>query len=141
MHLEISLYEQSSVPLVLYGPKFLQNIQYNELQPGSHLDIAPTLVELLAPKGFQYYSLGDSLLGIDPQPFAFGGENVILTNSAIFKLNSPEVSQNLNGRNLKVPPETKQYQSYVKSMKIVTWWRMMHGNNILKLQHDYEQTN
>lgn len=141
VHLETSLYEQSSVPLVLYGPKSLQNIQYNELQPGSHLDIAPTLVELLAPKGFQYHSLGDSLLGIDPQPFSFGSEDVILTKSAIFKLNSPETGQSLDGQNQNMPPETKQYQSYVKSMKVVTWWRMMHGNNILKLRYDYEQTN
>jgi len=54
-----NLYEKSSVSFILYG----KNIPVEKnTSPGSHIDILPTLIEMIAPKGFEYYSFGNSLL-------------------------------------------------------------------------------
>ncbi len=57
-----STYEYTSVPFILYGKALVPAQEFNNPTPGSHLDIIPTLVELIAPDGFQYHSFGRSLL-------------------------------------------------------------------------------
>ena len=56
-----SLKERSSVPFIIYG-SFLKHIPNKYFNPGSHIDISPTLIELIAPKKFIYHSFGSSLL-------------------------------------------------------------------------------
>ncbi|MGK4566239.1 LTA synthase family protein [Flavobacterium sp. 3HN19-14] len=52
------LYERSSVPFILYG----KNVPaVRSKNPGSHIDIIPTLIEMIAPKGFRYYSFGSDM--------------------------------------------------------------------------------
>lgn len=54
-----NLYELSAVPFILYG----KGIPAQKLDtPGSHVDIPATLIELVAPKDFTYYSFGESML-------------------------------------------------------------------------------
>tara|TARA_B110000263_G_C15308816_1_gene511923 strand:+ start:1862 stop:3856 length:1995 start_codon:yes stop_codon:yes gene_type:complete len=55
------LMERSSVPFIIYGPS-LKDVPEKYNNPGSHIDITPTLIELVAPKNFTYYSFGNSLL-------------------------------------------------------------------------------
>lgn len=57
-----SLYEYKSVPLIFYGPEVLEGMTFPERMAGGHMDILPTLVELMAPKGFEYLSLGSNML-------------------------------------------------------------------------------
>lgn len=49
----------NSIPLIIYAPnlnpKALSNV-------GSHIDIAPTIIELVAPNGYKYASFGNALL-------------------------------------------------------------------------------
>lgn len=56
-----TLYESSSVPFILYGKSVNKNPKH-VLTPGSHIDITPTLIELVAPADYTYYSFGNSLL-------------------------------------------------------------------------------
>ncbi len=65
-----TIYQRSSVPLILYGPKALQGVTFPADAVGSHVDIAPTLIELCAPAGFNYRSLGKNLL--DPKAAKHG---------------------------------------------------------------------
>ena len=53
-----NLKEKSLVPFIIYGSSLKDSICNN---PGSHIDIFPTLVEMISPKGFKYYSFGESL--------------------------------------------------------------------------------
>jgi phosphoglycerol transferase MdoB-like AlkP superfamily enzyme len=55
-------FEGSCVPLILYGKQVLAGIELPEGVAGSHLDITPTLVNLVAPRGFRFASLGVDLL-------------------------------------------------------------------------------
>ncbi|MEO5377305.1 MAG: LTA synthase family protein [Magnetococcus sp. DMHC-6] len=130
LKLETSLYEQSSVPLVLFGPKELQKRGFNANLPGSHLDIAPTLVELLAPKGFAYVSMGRSMVGGQGGgPYGFGSGGVILTQEYIAKLESQQSAQTVDrGVLMPLPPENRSYIATIHALKSVAWWRMIHGN-------------
>lgn len=53
-----NLYEKSSVAYVMYGKSIPKSLNFT---PGSHIDIMPTLIEMIAPKGFEYYSFGESM--------------------------------------------------------------------------------
>ena len=57
-----TFWERSTVPLLLYGPSVLGRVRPPDVPVGGHLDIAPTLIELSAPAGFAYHSLGENLL-------------------------------------------------------------------------------
>ena len=53
-----NLLETSTVPFIIYGNSITDSISIN---PGSHIDVFPTLIEMIAPKGFTYFSFGKSL--------------------------------------------------------------------------------
>lgn len=53
-----NLYEKSSVAYIMYGKSIPKSLN---LTPGSHIDIMPTLIEMIAPKGFEYFSFGESM--------------------------------------------------------------------------------
>lgn len=54
---------RSSVPLIFYGKNIKEAVFTAEA--GSHVDIIPTILELTAPKGFEYFSFGLPLLSLN----------------------------------------------------------------------------
>jgi phosphoglycerol transferase MdoB-like AlkP superfamily enzyme len=60
-----TLWQRTAVPLLLYGKDALRGRGLAPETVGSHHDIAPTLVELAAPAGFEYHAIGRSLF--DPR--------------------------------------------------------------------------
>lgn len=60
-----SEYIKSTVPLVIYGPGYMEARSGWNQTPGSHTDIVPTILELAAPEGYQYSSFGRSLFSND----------------------------------------------------------------------------
>ena len=87
-----TIYEHSSVPFILFGKKFVAPQTTRNTTPGSHIDIIPTIVELIAPTGFLYHSFGRSMLDKEggnskPDTIQFGiGHNTIITNNFIANL-------------------------------------------------------
>lgn len=85
---DISITKQ--VPLIIYSP----TLKPHKTAPiGSHLDIAPTIIELIAPKGFKYSSFGQPLASNDktlkfPHKLALGYYTIGTPNA----LYSPEQS-------------------------------------------------
>ena len=55
-----TMYERYSVPLIITG-KGIQKDLLPEDMAGSQIDIMPTVIDLIAPEGFTYYSVGKSL--------------------------------------------------------------------------------
>jgi phosphoglycerol transferase MdoB-like AlkP superfamily enzyme len=55
-------FERSGVPFILYGKETLRGVTMPQGAAGAHIDIGPTLVELAAPRGFTYYSVGRDLI-------------------------------------------------------------------------------
>lgn len=118
-----SLYERSSVPLLLYG-KGISHKNGNKLA-GSHMDIMPTLIELSAPYGFTYYSMGRDLLNNVQNPMGFS-RNCIITkcyiiddNNSIEKL--PFVDNDCE--KLDLTDTIKLLNAY----RGIGWWRVMKG--------------
>ena len=71
------IYESTSVPLLLYGKKALEGISFPEKTAGTHLDIAPTIIELVAPQGFTYHTMGKNLLTPQNYPLGYSSGKII----------------------------------------------------------------
>jgi phosphoglycerol transferase MdoB-like AlkP superfamily enzyme len=65
-----------SVPMLLYGSP-LGTKRGNHATPASTLDILPTLMELSAPLGYRYFSLGKSLFAGNRADHALGQERIL----------------------------------------------------------------
>ncbi len=61
-----------TVPLVIVGRGLPPIYHGEQVTPGSHLDLAPTLYELCAPSGFSYTCLGTDLFSANRPPFSIG---------------------------------------------------------------------
>jgi phosphoglycerol transferase MdoB-like AlkP superfamily enzyme len=55
-------HEESALVGILYGKSVLEGIKRPEKIIGTHFDVVPTILELTAPKGFEYLSFGRDLL-------------------------------------------------------------------------------
>ncbi len=80
-----NLYELSSVPFILYGSGITNNT-INSKNIGNHMDIFPTIVELVAPKEFKYNSFGESMSFKKENEITFGFKKA-LDNNATYKIN------------------------------------------------------
>lgn len=75
LHHRPNLYELTHVPLVIYGKGVNPNWVTKE-QLGSHMDIAPTILNLIAPTDTPFYSMGHSLLNQTKERTVFGFQTV-----------------------------------------------------------------
>ncbi len=132
-------FELSAVPLVLYGKRVLQGLKLPPKVAGSHIDIAPTLVELAAPKGFRYHSFGQSLLA-DRDDFIGIGRWHVITSDFIMSAGNPDDRQPIP----ETPTPATQTQSSqwdgralqrrYNAVHGVAWWRIMHGAELPQQQ-------
>jgi len=126
-----NLFERTAVPLVFYGKSVLGNYKGISGAAGSHIDIAPTLIEMIAPKGFQYYSYGDNIFNHNRLQLGLG-KDAVVTPYHIFSIQ--------DGTFEPVPfnlpigqPSDPQYPHYKKRYDTamgLAWWRIMHGPNL-----------
>ncbi|SHO81454.1 Phosphoglycerol transferase I [hydrothermal vent metagenome] len=77
-----NLYESSSVPFILYGKNIKKGLLKTQ-KVGNHLDIFPTIFEMISPVGTPYYSFGKSLSLDNNQSFSYGYRRVINPNETI----------------------------------------------------------
>lgn len=113
------------MPFILYGKGIPAHKSHN---PGSHIDILPTLIELVAPKDFNYYSFGKSLL--EPKDYAYGFDKII-TRDSLYILNSNESAQaidlkSLVEKNIREVPYLSEYHQWLK----LSWDYIVHGDSI-----------
>ncbi|MDR1528186.1 MAG: sulfatase-like hydrolase/transferase [Puniceicoccales bacterium] len=59
---QFSLFDEWTVPLIIYGKNFNEELKRYLVHAGSQVDIVRTIVELVAEKGFDYASFGKDLL-------------------------------------------------------------------------------
>ena len=123
-----TLFEHQSVPFVLYGAGVTKEILPADAV-GDHISIVPTLIELIAPKDFAYYSIAPSLLNSDGVAF---NNSVFLTSKVAGQIDSdvvellPHVASNeLNDVNL--TDEREQAEKIIGAMRTVAWWLIMKG--------------
>lgn len=123
------LYERSSVPFILYG----KDIKPSKPEtPGSHIDIMPTLIEMVAPRDFIYYSFGESMF--TPNKKYGIGFNKIITDDFLYFNSTDEGKIIYDLRNRREQSLDDQSfrlftESYTTLMK-KAWHYIVKGNNI-----------
>ena len=123
-----TIFEHQSVPFVLYGAGITKEI----LPPdavGDHISIVPTLIELIAPKDFAYYSIAPSLFNSDGVGF---NTEAFLTTKVAGQIDSdviellPHIASNeLNDVNL--TDEREHAIKIIGAMRTVAWWIITRG--------------
>ncbi|GAA7422095.1 LTA synthase family protein [Helicobacter pylori] len=130
------LYVIKSVPLILYAPTLKPE---KISQVGSHLDIAPTIVELVAPKGFQFVSFGKPLFSnnttnLPSHPDYALGYEAIATKDYFYNpslglryLNESHKEQK-DKQNDKI--EASKFYQQLESLKALSYYLLYHGANL-----------
>lgn len=123
-----TIFEHQSVPFVLYGAGITKEI----LPPdavGDHISIVPTIIELIAPKDFAYYSIAPSLFDSDGVGF---NTSTFLTASVAGEIDSDDIellphvaSNELNDVNLN--DERAHAKEIIDAMRTVAWWIITKG--------------
>ena len=73
-----SLRVSQSVPFIVYAPSLALEVRANV---GAHIDITPTIVEIVAVSGFEYYSFGKALVRRSNSPLSAGNSPLDLHSS------------------------------------------------------------
>lgn len=121
-----TLFERYTIPFVIYGNGIEKNM-LPQNRAGGQINIAPTLFELIAPKGFTYYSLANSLFEKSDAGF---NHNVWTTDKAIGEIGKPheEILPGAEGVDLASEQE-KAWQELCR-FRTISWWRTMQGNEV-----------
>jgi phosphoglycerol transferase MdoB-like AlkP superfamily enzyme len=128
-----TLFECSAVPLILYGKTVLGDVRFPENTAGSHVDIGPTLVEMVASKGFHYKTMGRNLLEPPAQTIAYNSERIIGPDFMV-ALENVNNFQPMPDRPLPEKlPDSKALHDQVLTLQGIAWWRIHKG---ARLPHD-----
>lgn len=122
-----NLLEKSNVPFIIYGSDI--NPQINST-PGSHIDIIPTLVELIAPKNFKYYSFGNSLFFNSENKLGIGYLKLISYNeiqyfSKITDIQNYNIKKGTSSYIIK-----SDYESEYRKLLSLSWHYTVKGDTI-----------
>jgi hypothetical protein len=124
---EPSLFDLRAVPLILYGPEVLHGRELSAATSGSHLDIAPTLIELAAPAGFLYHTLGKSLFAPEGHPIGLG-QHAVIGRDYVLDLRHGERVEPLSATHGAPPSELlASWRALHDALHGVAWWRIRHG--------------
>lgn len=118
-----SMYERYVVPFVVTGA----GVHKGTLLPdsaGSQIDIGPTLIEMIAPKGFAYYAIGSSLTRSNRQGVNYG---FWITRDFMGEADriplEPVQIEGSQGR----PSNEPALQHYIDAVRSISWWRPKYG--------------
>lgn len=125
-----NLYEKSSVAFILYGKNIPKSINTT---PGSHIDIMPTLIEMIAPKGFQYYSFGTSMFDKNKTE-GIGYQKMITQNNLYYFPNEAKIQEiDLNSFKENSFKKNDLINKHNKLMALA-WYYTKKGNKIKPIE-------
>ena len=131
-----TLFEHQSVPFVLYGTGIKRDILPLDVV-GGHTSIVPTLIELIAPKGFSYHSIAPPLTKSNGVAF---NRDVFLTSNIAGKVDGDavELLPHIASKELKDVNQTAEkemVQSVITSMRTLSWWLLTKGVSLNDLKN------
>lgn len=121
-----TLYERYAIPFVVYGKGITKNI-FPEKVAGSHINVTPTLIELIAPKGFEYYSAGESLTRGNNFGMNYG---FWITGDSIGKIGQDAAEVLPLPNTVLRKPTEEQLQRDIDAVRAVSWWRIKYGKEL-----------
>ena len=117
-----SMYERYGIPFIVTGKGVHKGI-LPAGAAGSQIDVVPTLLELIAPKDFSYYSLGTSLTRGNQTGVNYG---FWITNDYIGKADVPQFEP--EAIHTDMPPlDDASLRNYIDAVRSVSWWRPKYG--------------
>lgn len=128
IHDKQTRFESRTVPFILYGPEVLKDIKIAHQPAGSHIDIVPTLIELIAPKGFKYWSMGSNLL--DPNARQLGlGANSFINANYIFDITRGNGIEALPWNTQAINKAPNEFKELYNAFHGIGWWRIISHQN------------
>ena len=132
-----TLFEHQSVPFVLFGQGIDKKILPTDV-PGGHTSIVPTLIELIAPKDFEYRSIAPPLTKGNGAGF---NRDVYITNSTIGKVDNDtvELLPHLASKELpkiNMSEERDNAKHVVTMMRTLSWWLLTNGTHLPALTEE-----
>lgn len=118
------LYRRYAVPFIVYGPGITKDT-FPANAAGSHINVAPTLLELTAPAGFKYYAVGDSLT----RGNTFGMNYGFWITSDDIGLADRDSIEAINPKGVK--PDLEQVQTDIAGLRALSWWRITRGDSLM----------
>lgn len=120
-----TMYKRYVIPFIVNGQGITKDM-FSNAAVGSQIDIIPTLMELIAPKGFTYYSVGKSLTENNKIAvnYAFW-----LTDGYMGRTDAPQFMPDNFSKDKKMPQQ-KDVMQYANAIRAVSWWRAQHGSNL-----------
>ena len=123
------LFDTSAVPLILSGNNIRQHYKFGKQTAGSHLNIAATLLEMAAPKGFAYCAFAPSLFSAPVNTLGIGEQRIVTeqfiasTSREIMYLN------NHSARADQADVLHSLIETHNQAVKIA-WWLIKKGDNL-----------
>ena len=114
------MFRSVTIPFVVHGAGIGPNL-FPKGNAGSQIQIIPTLIELIAPKGFEYYSLAPALTkesreGVSGEYWITGNEIGSRWNSSMDVVSKGEIS-------------AKRDIEWEEALLAYSWCRIKRGNN------------
>lgn len=129
-----SIYEYKSVPLILYGPEVLKGVSIPDRVAGAHMDILPTIIEWIAPKGFKYLSLGHNILDSKARQIGLGA-HAMVTPDVIWTTDEMRPMEalpwNIDDICFKNVEMVQPLCDLYNAVHGVGWWKIMRGNEFI----------
>ena len=123
-----TMYEHDSVPFVLYGQGVTKDILPKDAIGGC-TSILPTLVELIAPEGFEYYSIVPSMT--EGEQTASFNTNIWITDKAVGSTRSDatEARPDVDGA---YDPATERAKAdeWLPLARTLSWWLAVKGTKL-----------
>ena len=118
-----NLYEKSSVPFLIYG----KNVNGEQrVNPGSHIDILPTLLNSITSEEISYDSFGTDLLSETPQEYAFMVEKIITKRALYYFDAGKQDSLILNPNETNIP--LSQLKQHLQNKLGISKHFILNGN-------------
>jgi len=109
-----NLYESSSVPLILYGNN-VEKIISNKRISASHMNIIPTIIELVAPKGFEYFSFEKPIQKLENNHLAIGYKRA-MKDYNVYEIKSKKVIKTFDNNTTTIIDLNKQHNNDIKAI-------------------------
>lgn len=117
------LYKRYGIPFVVYGQGIRKDI-FPTSSAGSHINVAATLIELVAPRGFEYYALSNSLTRGQKMGINYG---YWLSSNYMGPADRDSVKERIGNHEEAEDVSFAQVDQEIRSLRAISWWRIKKG--------------
>ena len=121
-----SMFEKHSIPLLVYGQGVTKNLLPTDVA-GGHTNLVPTLIELIAPAGFEYYSIADSMT--EHTEVGFNRNNWI-TKNGMGEMDSAQQEFLPGVSGVDLNQDRQKVKEKAAMMRTISWWLLQKGTSM-----------